>query len=343
MAFSRWDEFYGFNNGASNYLGDMNRLHNPIFHNKTIVSRPYAERGIDVREVNEGGVLVRDFEKYLTDQLGDQAAGFIDANAKAERPFLCYVPFNAIHGPFQAPKPMVEKYGEVDDKDRRLTMAMLESMDENVGKVLEALRRNGLEEDTLVVFLSDNGGHEASVNAPLRGKKGTYWEGGLRVPFCMQWKGALPSGELYRDAVISLDILPTFIAAAGGEIDPAWDLDGVDLLPYLKGEEAGRPHEALYWVWGARKAIREGNLKAVTQDDGKSWQLFDLAADIGEANDLAGSQLEKVETLVRKHAAWEAGLMPQQWGWNKALGYEDPEFGKPKPYHDPNYFDQGGW
>jgi arylsulfatase A-like enzyme len=336
MAFNRWDEFYGFNNGASNYLGDMNRLHNPIFHNKTIVSRPYAERGVDVRDVNEDGVLVRDLENYFTDQLGDMAAAFIDANA--DQPFLCYVPFNAIHGPFQAPKPMFDKYASVKDRDRRLTMAMLDSMDQNVGKVLEALRRNGLEEDTLVVFLSDNGGHDASINAPLRGKKGTYWEGGLRVPFCLQWKGVLPSGEKYAKPVISLDIMPTFIAAAGGEIDPAWQLDGVDLIPFMTGEKGGRPHETLYWTWGARKAIREGDLKVMTQNDGRNWEMFDLSQDMAEEHDLAPARSEKVQTLVRKHAEWESGLMPQQWGWNKELGFEDPEFGKPKPYHDPNYF-----
>ena len=331
QAFNRWDEFYGFNNGASNYLGDMNRTHNPIFHNRTIVSRPYADRGINNNDVNKKGVLVRDTENHLTDQLGDMAVKFIDANK--DKPFLCYMPFNAIHGPFQAPKPLVDKYGDEPDPKRRIVKAMLDSMDQNIGKVLAALKRHGLEENTLVVFLSDNGGHEASPNRPLRGKKGTYWEGGLRVPFCMSWKGSLPSGQTYKHPVISLDLMPTFITAAGGTVDPAWKLDGVDLLPFVRGENKGRPHQTLYWTWGARKAIRHGDMKALSQDGGKTFQLYDLAKDISEQSDLAESKPAKLKGLIKRHADWESTLMPQQWGWNKSLGYKDPSFGKPQPYH----------
>ncbi len=331
QAFNRWDEFYGFNNGASNYLGDMNRPHNPIFHNKTIVSRPYAKRGINNNDVNRNGVLVRDTDNHLTDQLGDMAVKFIEANK--EKPFLCYMPFNAIHGPFQAPKELVDKYADEPDKKRRVVMAMLDSMDQNIGKVLTALRRNSLEENTLIVFLSDNGGHEASPNKPLRGKKGTYWEGGLRVPFCMSWKGTLPPGQIYKHPVISLDLMPTFIAAAGGKIDPGWKLVGVDLLPFAKGDEPGRPHQTLYWTWGARKAIRHGDMKAISQDGGKTFQLYDLASDIGEQSDLATEKPGKLKALIKRQSEWESTLMPQQWGWNKSLGFKDPNFGKPKPYH----------
>jgi arylsulfatase A-like enzyme len=331
MAFNRWDEFYGFNNGASNYLGDMNRPHNPIFHNKQIVSDPYSLRGISNDSVNKKGVLVKDTENHLTDKLGEMAVKFIEENK--DKPFLCYLPFNAIHGPFQAPKELVDKYAGEKDGKRRIVMAMLDSMDQNVGKVLDALKRNGLEEDTLVVFLSDNGGHEASPNTPLRGKKGTYWEGGIRVPFCVSWKGTLPAEKVYRKPVISLDIMPTFITAAGGGIDPEWKLDGVDLLPFVGGKNAGRPHETLYWVWGARKAIRHGDIKVMSQDGGKSYQMYDLSKDIAEANDLAADHPEKLQSLIKMHQDWESGLMPQQWGWDRTLGYKDPEFGKPQAYH----------
>lgn len=336
MAFNRWDEFYGFNNGAANYLGDMNRAHNPIFHNRKIVSSPYKERGIAHDQVIKKGVIIKDADQYFTDQLGDMAARFIDANR--DRPFLCYVPFNAIHGPFQATKALVDKYANEPDEKRRLNKAMLDSMDQNIGKVLAVLKRNSLEENTLVVFLSDNGGHEASPNKPLRGKKGTYWEGGLRVPFAMQWKGRLPAGAIYRHPVISLDILPTFLAAAGQKIDPAWKLDGTNLLPFVTGQNQERPHDTLYWVWGARKAIRQGDLKAVSMNGGRDYEMFDLSKDIGESDNLASAASENLRTLIKKHQAWEAKLMPQQWGWNSALGYRNPNFGKPKPYHAPGYF-----
>ena len=150
----------------------------------------------------------------------------------------------------------------------------------------------------------------------------------------MRWTGTLEPGQVYRKPVISLDLMPTFLVAAGAEIDPAWKLDGVDLLPHLTGKEAGAPHESLFWVWGHRKAIRSGDIKVMTQDGGKSYQMFDLSKDIGEANDIAARNPEKLQAMIRKHQDWESGLMPPQWGWNKALGYEDPGFGKPKPYHE---------
>lgn len=331
MAFSRWDEFYGFNNGASNYLGGMNRAHNPIFHNREIVGRSYASQGIGHDEVISDGALQQDLDQHLTDVLGDRAADFIGANK--DQPFLCYVPFNAVHGPFQAPQPLVEKYAHITDRKRQLVAAMLDSMDENIGKILTALREHGLEERTMVVFLSDNGGHEASPNEPLRGKKATYWEGGLRVPFCAQWLGEIPAGSRFAHPVSSLDILPTFVTAAGGEIQADWQLDGVDILGHLTGEDSTRPHQTLYWTWGPRKAIRHHDLKALSQDNGKSWQLYQLANDIGETTDLAQKRPKKLSELIEKHAVWESSLMPPQWGWNKALGYEDPNFGKPQPYH----------
>ena len=212
-------------------------------------------------------------------------------------------------------------------------------MDANIGKVLEALRRNGLEENTIVIFLSDNGGHEASPNKPLRGKKATYWEGGLRVPFCVQWKGTVAKGTKVTHPVISLDVLPTLVEAAGGTVDAAWNLDGKSLLPLIRGETTRAPHDALYWVWGARKAIRRGPLKALSHDGGKSWQLYNLVQDIGEAADLADKRPRLLQDLVAQHGKWEGTLIPQQWGWNKALGVKDPLFGKPRPYHAPGYFD----
>ncbi len=328
MAYHRWDEFFGFNNGASNYLGDMNRPANPIYHNREVVSSPYTERGIPHRRVIRDGVILRDEEEYLTDQLGDYASRFIETNK--DRPFLCYVPFNAIHGPFQTTKALFDKHASEPNRQRRLVRAMVESMDDNVGKVLAALQKHDLEEKTLVVFLSDNGGHEASPNKPLRGKKGTFWEGGIRVPFCIRWPNKLPSGSSYPHPVSALDIMPTLITAAGGDVDPAWGLDGVDLTPFLTGDNPVPPHESLYWAWGPRKAIRHGDLKAVSNNNGRAWQLYDLAADISEQRDLSSADQPSLRKLKRLHNQWASTLTPQQWGWNADLGYRDPDFGKPR-------------
>ena len=336
MAFNRWNEFFGFNNGASNYLPGMNRDHNPIFHNKKIINRSYEKSGISRDEINQKGVLQIDRQQYLTDLIADYTLSFIEENR--ERPFLCYLPFNAIHGPFQAPKDLYEKYASEKNHQRRLNMAMLDSMDHNIGRVLNKLKKLDLEEDTLVIFLSDNGGHEESPNQPLRGKKATYWEGGIRVPFCLKWPIRLEAGQVYRHPVISLDLLPTLVQAAGGNIDRSWKLDGVDLIPYLLDSSKGIPHKNLYWTWGSRKAIRAGKFKALSQDSGKSWQLYDLKKDISEQRDLGTENVSKLDQLVKRFKSWEKELMPQQWGWRSDLGYKDPSFGEPKPYHDPNYF-----
>ena len=143
---------------------------------------------------------------------------------------------------------------------------MMSAMDDAVGQVLAKVREMGQEENTLIFFLSDNGGptqQTTSKNGPLRGFKATTLEGGVRVPFCVQWKGKIPAGKTYDHPIIQLDILPTALAAAGGKVDPAWKLDGVDLLPYLTGKNTGKPHETLYWRFGEQWAIRHGDWKLV--------------------------------------------------------------------------------
>src|SRR5262249_50306898 len=151
----------------------------------------------------------------------------------------------------------------------RIYAAEMSAMDDAVGRVLATLRERALEENTLIFFLSDNGGPmtkmgpNGSNNRPLKGQKGDTWEGGNRVPFFVQWKGPLPAGKVYDQPVIQLDILPTAIAAAGGEVSPDWKLDGVNLIPYLKDEAEGEPHETLYWRFGPEWAIRRGDWKLV--------------------------------------------------------------------------------
>src|SRR5262249_5528479 len=153
--------------------------------------------------------------------------------------------------------------------------AMLAALDVGVGAVLGKLREAGLREDTLVVFLSDNGGPTAeltSSNAPLRGGKGQLYEGGIRVPFLMQWEGHLPGGVIHDRPVSSLDVLPTALAAAGIRSPDGAQLDGVDLLPYLGGRNDRPPHERLFWRYGGQAALREGRWKLVRDGDHKPWE-----------------------------------------------------------------------
>jgi arylsulfatase A-like enzyme len=148
----------------------------------------------------------------------------------------------------------------------------------------------------------------------LRGFKATTLEGGIRVPFCAQWKGKIPAGSTYDQPIIQLDILPTALAAAGGKVDAKWQLDGVNLLPYLTGDESGQPHSMLYWRFGQQWAIRKGDWKLVaSRIDGNRPQLFNLADDIGEAHDLIAEQSTKAEELRKDWEQWNAEQVPARW------------------------------
>jgi arylsulfatase A-like enzyme len=178
----------------------------------------------------------------------------------------------------------------------------------------------GQEENTLVFFFSDNGGPTQSTtsgNGPLRGFKATTLEGGTRVPFCMQWKGQIKAGTTFDHPIQNLDILPTAVVAAGGKIDPAWKLDGVDLMPYLTGKEKAPPHEVLYWRFGEQWAVRKGDWKlCVNRIDGvkKAPALYNLKDDIGEATDLSEKEPAKAKELKELWDKWSSEQAKPSWG-----------------------------
>jgi arylsulfatase A-like enzyme len=257
---------------------------------------------------------VAEQDEYLTDVLTREAVGFIERN-KA-RPFFLYLPYNAVHVPQAAPAKYQERFAGEKDPQRKLMLAMLAAEDDGVGQILGKLREAGLEENTLVVFFSDNGGPtqgNASRNAPLRGFKGQVWEGGIRIPFMVQWKGQIKGGRVMDQPVISLDLFPTALAAAGvGEPRKELGLDGVNLMPWLRGERADRPHETLYWRMQPQWAVRDGDMKLLHTRGGETM-LFDLAKDAGEKSDLAKERPEVVKRLKGKFEAWNAQLMEPRW------------------------------
>jgi arylsulfatase A-like enzyme len=252
---------------------------------------------------------------YTTDEYAVRAVDWIEKNKS--KPFFLYLPFNAQHAPLQAPQKYLDKFQHISDEKRRIFAAMMHAKDLAVGRVLETLRRNNLEEKTLVFYLADNGGPTASTtskNDPLRGFKAMTSDGGVRVPFMVQWKGQIPAGKTYDFPVIQLDILPTDIVAAGGQVKPEWKLDGVNLLPYLKGENTGRPHDALYWRFGEQWAIRDGDWKLVaSRIDANKPRLINLADDISEANDLIEKEPEQAARLKAKWDKWNAEQASPLW------------------------------
>ncbi len=295
-----FDEFFGFIGGGHNYPTGSYRDSPPLNHYNTLL-----ERNGEPQPAAPG---------YLTTVLGEESAAFIHRNK--EKPWLLYTAFNAPHTPLQATPELLERVKDIPDEKRRTYAAMIVGLDDAVGRILKQLRDDGLEERTLIFFLSDNGGtteNNTSSNAPLRGRKGTMWEGGIRVPFLVQWKGVLPAGKVYDRPVSSLDILPTALASAGVDSIADQPLDGVDLLPYLRGENAGDPHDMLFWRLAERNiwAVRGGDHKLVKQ--GEATGLYNLSKDIGETRDLVGELPEVRAKLQKAFDEWHAELIPPLW------------------------------
>lgn len=251
-----------------------------------------------------GGQPVVESE-YLTDAFTREAVDFIDRHD--DKPFFLYLAYNAVHSPLQGADKYMKKFAHIEDVHRRIFAAMLANMDDSVGAVMNQLRKSGLEENTLVFFLSDNGGPTrelTSSNLPLRGEKGQMYEGAIRVPYMVQWKGKIPAGEVYHQPVSSFDIYATAVANSAGVTVPE-QVEGVDLIPFLKGEDQGRPHETLYWRQGGKAAMRHGDWKIVRmgkrlQAGRAKWELYDLSKDISEQTNLAGVHPEILAELISR-------------------------------------------
>ena len=256
--------------------------------------------------ITRGGQPVVETE-YLTDALTREAIDFIDRHD--DKPFFLYLAYNAVHSPLQGADAYMKKFVHIEDVHRRIFAAMLSNMDDSVGAVMAQLRKSGLEENTMVFFLSDNGGPTrelTSSNLPLRGSKGQMYEGGLRVPFMMQWKGTIPAGQTYEKPVSSFDIYATAAANSEGVIAPEL-VEGVDLVPFVTGKKKGIPHETLFWRQGGKYGLRHGDWKIVRmggrRSPGKSqWELYNLSEDLSEETNLAQLKPERLTELVER---WE--------------------------------------
>ncbi|MGI8982273.1 MAG: sulfatase [Pirellulaceae bacterium] len=295
-----FQEYFGFLGGAHQYFPPRpgaKGANNGIF------------RGLERVEEKE----------YLTDAFAREAVAYIDKHQK--EPFFLYLTFNAVHTPMQSAEKYLARFPDVKDEKRRTYCGMMSAMDDAIGSVLKKLDDSQLTENTLIFFVSDNGGPpvNSSSNAPLHGNKAQTWEGGIRVPYLVQWKGKLPAGKTYDQPVIQLDFHPTALAAAGlvravkEQTDPK--LDGVDLLPHLLGEVTTPPHDALYWRFGEQAAIRSGNHKLVKARGGSGdWELYDLSADIGETKNLTADKPDLAKELLAKYDAWNSSNIKPLWG-----------------------------
>lgn len=306
-----FDYFYGFYAAAGLYA----KKNDPAIvdaHIDDILDEPtwYREGNSEIvrnrQKINE--------KEYLTTKIGEEAVAYIEENKNV--PFFLYVPFNAPHTPFQAPKALVEKFSNVPEKQKQVYYAMITALDDAIGKIINKLKEEGLDKNTLIIFTSDNGGATyttATDNAPLKGGKMTEFDGGLKVPYIMSYSGKIPAGKTYTFPVSTLDIFATAVSAANAKVADNKMRDGINLLPYLNGENAERPHDILYWRNGYSKAIRKGDFKLYINEKNKVEYLYDLSKDPNEYNDLSASNPGKVSELKAALSAWEATLAKPMW------------------------------
>lgn len=278
---------------------------------------------------NDEQVVPEEQIGYLTDTLADHAADYVRAQANDSRPFFLYLAFNAPHTPMHALEADLAYFAHIENKRRRQYAAMLFAMDRGIGRVLDALEDSRQAEQTLVIFLNDNGGatNNGSSSGAWRGRKGSKWEGGLRVPLILRWPSQLATGKRYPSMVSSLDLAPTLLAAAGPAQQPlpkrsapVEAFDGIDLLPSLRAPDASGPHSgapsgphaSLYWRRGVAAALREGPWKLVRVDT-LAPQLMHLERDASELTDFAAKEPERVRRMLLDLVRWESELAAPRW------------------------------
>ena len=291
-------EFFGFPQGGHSYIDPQLETSNPIMRGDTPVYEP----------------------QHLTDAFTREAISFIKRHRT--QPFFLYLAYNAPHKPLDPPDRYTHGFLHISKWARRVYAQMVASLDDSIGRVLARLKRFGIEEDTIVFFLSDNGGalKYGSDNTPLQGGKNRLLEGGIRVPFMVQWPRRLSAGSIYNHPVSSLDILPTVAAAAGAALPKNRMIDGVDLTPYLTGGNKTPPHEFLFWRTVEAYAVRSGDWKLIKTDD--ETGLFNLASDIAETNDLSTEHPDVVERLTNAYESWNLQMAQPLW---PPLTKENPE------------------
>lgn len=283
-----FDEFYGFLAGGRSYF--------PI-------KNPSTEHMLQ-----QNGVHVK-FDGYLTDVLGSRSVSFIEENK--DTPFFMYLAYNAVHTPMEAKEDDLQKY---KNHPRKHLAAMTWSLDENIGKLRNKLKELKLLDNTLIYFLSDNGGahNNSSDNGMLKGWKGNKFEGGHRVPFIMSWPAKIKSNQKFDGLTSSLDIFTTSIAAATIKTDSSLVLDGVNILPYLLEEKSGNPHKDLYWRKLDEAGARIGDFKLIRLKN-YGGVLYNLSNDLGEKNNLSTIDTAMFNHLSNSLSNWETKMTEPLW------------------------------
>ena len=287
-----FDEFYGFLAGAHSFFPAKapQPFHSTIMRDTSPLIEP----------------------EYLTDAIARETVTFIDANHT--KPFFAYVPFNAVHTPIEATEKYQDRFPNESNQTKRDYYAMTSALDDAVGSIVAAIEKHGLTDNTLVIFVNDNGGPiytGVQSNGPLKLGKLFLFEGGIRVPMIIKLPGTFEPNSVYDQPASTLDLFPTICSTAGIKIPPKINLDGVDLTPFIKGKVSGLPHDTLFWSNGPNIAVHHGNWKLIKSYD-NTW-LFNLASDIGESSNLAKSKPEIVEQLETLYHEWRSHMNEPAW------------------------------
>ena len=302
-----FDYFYGFLSGGHNYF--MNQL---TIENLENVKSKWAWYKTKLRE-NHKTLEFEDYKTdYLTDELSEEGLRFINKQAENNQSFFLFLAYNAPHTPMHATEKYLSRFPDIEDKKRKTYAAMVSAVDDGVGNVLRTLKDNGIEENTLIVFLSDNGGahNNASQNTPLRGTKGSVYEGGLRVPFAMQWKGVIPANTSYEESVSSLDIMASIVDILDIKTNPKKPLDGVNIIQYLTGKKKGASHEYLFWRKWEQNAMAAINAdyKLLKVKKNAETEFYNLKKDVSEKENIKGSNSKKVQEIQKEWDKWNVQL-----------------------------------
>ncbi len=299
------DEFYPTRRGFDYFYGLRSGSRSYFYHAKK------DDKPSNAKAIEENGKQVK-FDGYLTDVFGQKAIDFIQA--KDDRPFFLFHSFTAPHGPMHATEEDKDLFASIKDSKRRTYAAMIWAMDRAIGQLVDSLKSSGKFENTLIWFLSDNGGAtgNASINLPLAGHKGIKFEGGTRVPFFAHWPKRFNTPKKFDPMMISLDIMATSLAAAGAKEESLKNLDGVNLLPFIEGKKDGHPHRHLFWhkLWFS--AMRDGPWKLIyVQDYG--YALYNLDQDLSESKNLIKSEKKRSQQMITQLNEWKDGLEKPRW------------------------------
>jgi arylsulfatase A-like enzyme len=313
-----FDEFFGFLSGSRSYYGDT-APSNLMLRGNTNVESAWQTQG-------DHSKYDPTFGRYVTDAFGEESVDFINNHAHDAKPFFLYTAFNSPHTPYNVKssdynQPQIAALSDADPSHPKRTLAaMVYGMDREVGDMMTALTANGIDNNTIVVFMNDNGGEMHDDNTPLRGFKGLTYEGGIKVPFLIKAPGVAPA--VYNSPITELDLLPTLVNAAGGNASQI-TTDGVDLTPYITGANANAPNPEMFWRNRAIWAVRKGDWK-IARPDGNVYGFYNIATDPSESTNLIGSSDPtmkiKIAELTRDLTAWETTLEKPKYG---VLGADD--------------------